>query len=607
MSSICLKCKGELKSKKNNSICSKCRNVEIYLKYKEDEAFIKSRLKNISYKDLVIDFVEYMQKTDFSPVFIYRNIVDFVKVLNQIETLENLNDMKIEFIYYEISVIKSERALLNINAFLFDNNLLYFKEKKLMNYPENIYPSSRYVKGISIYLLDKLKCSDCGRKLTENSNNSYCNKCMDYRSFSNLILEEFIDFSFKSVVIKNLYKQFVLFIHSFGKEISTQKRHLRESIKYFQYLEPLLPNNYEISELKKDNLQVINNEKIFEFELTDKWYKSFKQKFNDNNYTYFIAYLENINLIKLLNESAKDRIMSKIDRVKEGFRKALILYINQEYIKSDNLKAKNATKELKDTTIVNNFITIFSFLKYLEDNHSHISSWSEVTDKEINMYLLTLKLKSRFVKKRLMYNFFGELLKKKMIFINPIDDFIARDFKIEKKPLTLEAHAKIYGNILKYSNEKYIESFTTSLVYFHALTTNQILSIELQNIDLDKRIIMLKGRPPVYLSDLEMYLIHYFLEYRKEKLSNRVHKNLYCSYQSFTERAISNNVIKKYVKEISGYTPKDLRTAGLQFCVQYFGTEYLHQCIGLSLTQSSRYGEISDFLIDDVLREIKDI
>ena len=37
--------------------------------------------------------------------------------------------------------------------------------------------------------------------------------------------------------------------------------------------------------------------------------------------------------------------------------------------------------------------------------------------------------------------------------------------------------------------------------------------------------------------------------------------------------------------------------------MQYFGIEYVHQCIGLSLTQASRYGDIEDYLIDEIVEE----
>lgn len=48
---------------------------------------------------------------------------------------------------------------------------------------------------------------------------------------------------------------------------------------------------------------------------------------------------------------------------------------------------------------------------------------------------------------------------------------------------------------------------------------------------------------------------------------------------------------------------KDLRIASLQFCAEQFGIEYLNQCLGLSLTQSCRYGDIQDYYIEEIIAD----
>lgn len=194
-------------------------------------------------------------------------------------------------------------------------------------------------------------------------------------------------------------------------------------------------------------------------------------------------------------------------------------------------------------------------------------------------------------------------MKKRWIFNNPIEEFVARDFKVDSKPLSLKEHAEIYNSILKYKSEFVIEVFITCLVYFHSLTPKQISAIKLSDIKSSSKLIEIPNRTAVYLSDLELLLLTKILILREEQLKNRPSEYLFCSFNYSVQKSVSRVVIKRYVKKITGYTAKDLRTASIQYCTQYFGIEYVHQCIGLSLTQASRYGDIEDYLIDEIVEE----
>ena len=41
----------------------------------------------------------------------------------------------------------------------------------------------------------------------------------------------------------------------------------------------------------------------------------------------------------------------------------------------------------------------------------------------------------------------------------------------------------------------------------------------------------------------------------------------------------------------------------LQYCSATYGSEYLHDCIGLSITQAARYAVIGEAILEDIINE----
>ena len=70
----------------------------------------------------------------------------------------------------------------------------------------------------------------------------------------------------------------------------------------------------------------------------------------------------------------------------------------------DNYRKKNASKEKKWVTVNQYIDNLILFVKWLIENYE-IDNWSQVTDKEVNIYLLTFPEKRRTILKRLLFNF----------------------------------------------------------------------------------------------------------------------------------------------------------------------------------------------------------
>lgn len=172
---------------------------------------------------------------------------------------------------------------------------------------------------------------------------------------------------------------------------------------------------------------------------------------------------------------------------------------------------------------------------------------------------------------------------------------------VEIKPLSKHEHAKIYRILTTDIDELFVVKLISSLVYFHGLTSKMLVEIKVDNILLGRNCILIPERPPAYLSDLEMLLLHLTLSDRLDRLNGKSSAYLFCSYRSITDTSIKINTVNRYVKSLTGISPKNLRIAALQYCSANFGAEYLHNCLGLSVTQASRYADMGEWLLEEII------
>jgi len=276
--------------------------------------------------------------------------------------------------------------------------------------------------------------------------------------------------------------------------------------------------------------------------------------------------------------------------------------IEFEARKIENYKRKNTSINKKWITVNQSINEIKKFYFWVTEENE-ISSWAEVTEDMINIYLLRFDFMNGQIRKRTLFNFFSFCKKHGFIFDNPIEQFVARDSMIEVAPLSINQHKAIIKAIEYGEDNLVFERFLASLVYFHGLTSSQIKTIELEHIQLNEMCIQIKGRPPAYLSDSDMGLLKQVLIIRNELLGRKNSNKLFPAFKSLKDTSMSNRLICAKVKELTGYSPKQLRIAAFQYCSAKFGSQFLHDSFGLSLTQSARYARIGEDLLDLLVHE----
>ncbi|MFJ7913763.1 MULTISPECIES: hypothetical protein [unclassified Lysinibacillus] len=358
---------------------------------------------------------------------------------------------------------------------------------------------------------------------------------------------------------------------------------------------PFTVREYEQTQKYK----LIHGNKYFNILLSQEWLSDFEKEFSskDSYKDIFLFYLESLGLLKQRPVDEKVKILQKVNLFESSFQQSILKLIVFESQKIENLKQKNASQK-KSWTTVNKYIDEIKAFYYWIKKDTTISSWSEVTEDMVNKYLLGMKFTNGQIKKRTLFNFFTFLKKHGFVFVVPIEQFVARDSMIEVTPLSLNQHKTIFKAIENGNENLVVERFLCSLVYFHGLTSSQIKSLELENINLVEKNIHVNGRPPAYLSDSDLILLKEVLVRREKLLNRKKSSRLFPAFKSIKDISISNLSISDIVKKVTGYTPRRLRIAAFQYCSAKFGAQYLQECFGLSLTQSARYARIGEELLE---------
>ncbi|WP_342503562.1 hypothetical protein [Lysinibacillus sp. FSL L8-0126] len=588
--------------------CNNCIAQKAFEKYVLDLDYLKKKLVKFERSIYVLEFIDFLSKSDNSYIFKNRAVIDFIKIINGLNNLNNVSEVFVNDYFYRSSSIKSPSILEAIKVYFYSLEILNFDVPSENYSLKSIRPNTRYQKNILEYYFNTEYCSDCGKNISKlKSKNYYCFKCLGYRTLVNTISQEFINSNFLNEITRNLYKSYIAFLFKIGKDNIIMDKILKESIEFINFTSDYLPQIKAENDCDNDKgLKLIKNKNMYHFSLSNNWLEKFNEKFQSKFKKYFISYLEQEEILEVNNidnetMKTKNRINKMLDRLPKELAKSIQAYFNKFELEKENYIKKNASKEVKWSTMESKIRHVFDLASWLVEKES-MNSWSEVTEREINNFLIGFPEKNRTIKKRALYNFFEFCLKKRWLFANPIEDFTARDYKVTVKPLSKNEHAQIYSSILNLKFDYPFEVLVTVLVYFHSLTTRQILGIKMSHISLESNTIIIEGRPSIVMSNLEIKLLTHILLDREEKLGLRESEYLFCSYLTIEDRPINMTVISRSVKKITSMTPKNLRIASIQYAAINFGVEYLHQCLGLSLTQSNRYGDLDEYYLEDVIQ-----
>lgn len=588
-------------------VCNECdskRRLETYL---TDSPYRLLKTKNEFLSNLLIDFILFIKESSLKSGQLNRMVIDFIKILQGYEGKVLLIESELVNDYFLKSSIKSPTAIYLIKVFLYSKNLIIFDEISNENsfYPEDIRPERRLKRDVLRYIFSKNRCHDCGKNLTEKTQHNYCYDCIGFRSVYNNTQFDYLNKSFNNESIKGLYINYINYIFSLNRTIQTYANIISDSKKFFLFLQDYIPDGLKmypfkmISKKESQNFRLIHGNKYINILLSEEWVSDFHKEFSykNSNKKFFLFYLESLGIIRQRSEDEKIKVLQKVDKFESAFQQPILKLIEFEARKLENLNKKNASLTKSWKTVNINIDVIKAFYEWFKKSYT-LSSWAEVTEDIVNKYILSMDFMNGQIRKRTLFNFFTFMKEHGFIFSVPIEQFTARDSMILAKPLSLNQHKAIY-NAIEYGNENLsVERFLSSLVYFHGLTSKQIKTLELEDVNLDLRCININGRPSAYLSDSDLILLKKVLNYREEKLGRKKSTKLFPAFKSLKDTSISSDFICEKVKLVTKYSPRTLRIAAFQYCSAEFGSHFLQESFGLSLTQSARYARIGEELLD---------
>lgn len=616
---ICGKKTG-VKTIETSGKCTNCTNIlnleSIELKARSSVLF-KDGWKN----DYTYDFIKFISKSDMSISWQYKCTNDFRKVLESHDTKVFIED-KLRRNYNEISTSKSQFQLNAIIAYFYSKKSIKFSSKPFTWFPRKLNTVVYYNHDILDYYFDSKRCNDCGAKLKKEYPKGYCNSCMERRSMNSLCqnIEQYNWIENK--VINQLFREFMAYLSNNLESNGYINKVARAIIPLFNYLE-------------KENHKIIDDEQIHKFKfinyIDNSWiitkyneisrhpkkYKPIlnrsiiyllnffevKELYSSNEFIELQVINNELKLIDI-NEIEKEKIKNKITKIPIDFQKLLFHYLDIEELRRKNMKKKNAIKGLKWESIHSNFDVITNFIKDINKKYG-VYNWTSITQEIVDSYLLKFNnRKYREINRSKLRSFFRFAKKNGYVIQNPVYNSNYEETLITKKVLSKNEQKYIYNFIIKKIKIEPTASLITSLCYFHALKSSELKNILLKNVHLEEKMIIVSNkRPPVYLDEFEYNMLLNHLQLISNEIQEYNIKHLFFDINFMKISKVSNDWINKQVKLIYDTTPTKLRRAGLQYCSDKFGTQYLHDCMGVSLTHTSRFGNVDEEITEEMLRE----
>ncbi len=185
----------------------------------------------------------------------------------------------------------------------------------------------------------------------------------------------------------------------------------------------------------------------------------------------------------------------------------------------------------------------------------------------------------------------------------PILDLPSRELPSTVEPLTMEEQKGLAQLIRESMCTSPEEAFLSVLCFYHGLSSSQICHIKTTNVDIERGMIHIEARPPVYLLAEDVLLLEQFLRKRQELPYATSRSHLFISnHHKPDDEPLRREYVLTKIRPFAGHTPQSLRTTCFAALSARYGPQYLIEAFGLSLTQASRYGNMQAFLLEEEVK-----
>jgi hypothetical protein len=126
----------------------------------------------------------------------------------------------------------------------------------------------------------------------------------------------------------------------------------------------------------------------------------------------------------------------------------------------------------------------------------------------------------------------------------------------------------------------------------------------MSDVDIERGMIYIQGRPPVYLLAEDLLLLEQLLQQRKEVPYVKQKSHLIISNQhSLDDKPLGISVFGRKVSKFAKHSPQHLRMTCFTALAEQYGPQYLVEACGLSLTHAARYAKIEEYLLEEEVKQ----
>lgn len=439
--------------------------------------------------------------------------------------------------------------------------------------------------------MESLCCKECGGKLRPSDlkfERFSCISCTSKRRVAFLLSDQYLDNTFVKMWARGLFKRLGLFLETYDVPIPAQALMLSKAAAILQEAEQTFLRLDDVSETWLEEKIEQAGKRIYA-----RFFRAFLVK-------------EQILSSEAADEKKLEALQAKIALIPQQYRRLMEVYFQEQITLRERHIRQHAKQPLAVKTIVHKFMLFQKLIRWLLEQMADLSGWEMVQEEHIYTFLLTLPPTSRELARKDLYQFFRVGRKKRVMTHVPVMNLPARELPRTIEPLTSDEQKALARLIRDNIYTQPEEAFLAALCFYHGLSTSQIRGIKTRDVDVERGMIRLADRPPVYLLAEDFLLLEQFLLKRQHLPYAKSRSHLFISNQAkFDEACVPEQYVPQRVRALTGCTPRCLRVSCFVAVSARYGPQYLIEAFGLSLTHASRYGNLKEYLLEEEVKQQK--
>ncbi len=440
--------------------------------------------------------------------------------------------------------------------------------------------------------MDHPCCPECGGAFWPSDlqgGRKSCSPCQHKKRTAYYLSETYLDTTFSTSWAKDLYKRLGVFLEEHEIRMGTRAYMLPKAAAVFQQAERSFTGPAWIESAW--------------------WESQIEQSAATLFPTFFRAFLVQEQFLEHLSEAEKllHLIDTRLERMPQGYRRAVEVYINDRLALRDRQIHLQAKRPLALKTLASDLDTLSRLVRWLTAELPQLTSWDMVQEEHIYTFLLTLTPKSREIQRKDLYLFFRLARKRRLMTHIPLMKLPGRELPRSIEPLRLEEQQTvartIHENLLTHPEETWL----TALCFYHGLSSSQICRLKIEQVDVERGIIAVEGRSPIYLLAEDFLLLEQFLRRRNGLPYAKQKSYLVISNQpKIEDNPMTQEYVSEKVRTLTGHTSQCLRITCFAALSALYGPQHLVEAFGLSLDQASRYADLREFLLEEEVKQQRD-